>query len=220
MTTIELYTVDGSAHGPYAARPAPATWGPYEPISVTRLTAERIADDLNTRDAGCGLSAAWQGAALVFAWDERYRGEEGSETIAPDAEGRYRIGGLWPWDGVDSVRRQSLFTAGAMLRAALAEHGVTVHTDGVSPSYAIPLDPATPELEVYNRLHLLVADRDPSVEHAPSAHTGWLVVLHDENGEPGDRIYSAGAGDEPVDCLTDCVAVAAAIADWLNAYRS
>lgn len=219
MNTIELYTVDGSAHGPYVASPVPGTWHPYDPISVTRVTAERIAHDLNVGDAGCGLTAAWEGASLVFTWDERFGDEPGSETVTPDAVDRYRIGGLWPWDRVDSPRRLEKFTAGAILRAALAEQGIAVHTDGMSPSYAIPLDPATPALEVYSRPHLLVADRDPSVENAPAAHTGWVVVLHDEDGQPdGAQLYTTGTGEEPVDCRADSQAVAAFVADWITAF--
>ncbi|MFD8269184.1 hypothetical protein [Streptomyces althioticus] len=214
--TIELYTVEASAHGPYAATPVPGTWGPYEPISVTRVTAEQIMVDLNVGDAGCGLAAAWDGPNLVFTWDERYHCEEGSETVTPDADGRYRIGDLWPWDRVQTAGQQARFTAGAMLRAALAEQGITVHTDGMSPSYAIPLDPATPAPEVYNRPHLLIADRSPSIEHAPAAHTGWVTFLHDENGEPdADQLYGIGNGTAPVDCLADSLAAATAIADWL-----
>ncbi|MFI9311204.1 hypothetical protein [Streptomyces triculaminicus] len=220
MNTIELYTVDGSEHGPYVASPVPGTWGPYEPISVTRVTAEQIAYDLNVGDAGCGLTAAWEGANLVFTWDERYQGEQESETVTPDAAGRYWIGGLWPWSRAEIAHQHTPFTAGAILRAALAERGITVHTDGMSPSYAIPLDPTTPALEVYAHPHLLVADRSPSIEHTPATHTGWVVVLHDENGQPdGDPLYSAGSGDEPVDCAAESMAAATVIADWLTAHH-
>lgn len=107
-------------------------------------------------------------------------------------------------------------TAGDVLLAALADYGVTVHTDDVGMSYAIPLDPATSAPEVYNHRHLSVADRNPSVHHDPATHTGWTVFLHDENGEPvGDPLYIAGTG-EPVDCAADSQAVAAFIADWLT----
>ncbi|RZD62945.1 hypothetical protein C0Q58_14490 [Streptomyces albidoflavus] len=215
---IEMYTVEATAYGPYAATPVPGTWGPYEPISVTRVTAEQVAVDLNVGDAGCGLTAAWDGADLVFTWDQRHLGEEGSETVAPDADDRYRIGGLWPWQPLQTTQQQ--FTAGAMLRAALAEQGITVHTDGISPSYAIPLDPATPALEIYNRPHLLVADRNPSVEHPLDVHTGWVAMLHDEDGVPnGRQLYGPGAGTGPVDCVADSLAAATAIADWLTARR-
>ncbi|MEW1930488.1 hypothetical protein [Streptomyces sp. NPDC088360] len=111
-------------------------------------------------------------------------------------------------------------TAGSVLRAALAEHGVTVHTDGIGLSYAIPVDPATPAQEIYNRAHLSVADRNPSIEHDPVHHTGWTVFVHDANGEPvGDPLYIAGNG-APVDCTADSAAAAAFIADWFTAHRS
>ncbi|MER7477402.1 hypothetical protein ABTX60_07065 [Streptomyces sp. NPDC126510] len=93
----ELFTVDGSDYGPYPALPATDSWGPYEPISVTRATAEQIAHDLNTLNAGCGLTAQWNGADLVFAWDQRYRDDNGTQTVTPDGDDRYQIGGLWPW---------------------------------------------------------------------------------------------------------------------------
>ncbi|MDW8803648.1 hypothetical protein P1P68_02210 [Streptomyces scabiei] len=110
-------------------------------------------------------------------------------------------------------------TAGAALLVALAEQGVTVHSDGVGMSYAIPVDPDTPAQEVYNRPHLSVADRSPSIEHAPLNHTGWTVWLHNGNGEPvGNALYIAGTG-EPVDCATDSKAAAQFIADWLNSPR-
>ncbi|MEU7198147.1 hypothetical protein AB0B04_32270 [Streptomyces xinghaiensis] len=120
----------------------------------------------------------------------------------------------WVW--VDS----SLPTAGAVLRAALAKRGVTVHTDGMSPSYAIALEEGTSEMEVYSRPHLLVADHSPSVEHDPAGHTGWTVALHDGSGEPvGEPLYTGGDGRRPVDCTADSEAAAAFIADWLTARR-
>ncbi|MDX3345914.1 hypothetical protein PV387_03540 [Streptomyces sp. ME02-6987-2C] len=93
----EVFTVDGSDYGPYPARRVPDTWGPYEAISVSLATAERIAHDLNTLNTGCGLTAEWNGAHLAFTWDRRYRDDEGTQTVTPDTEGRYLIGGLWPW---------------------------------------------------------------------------------------------------------------------------
>ncbi|MFJ4716777.1 hypothetical protein [Streptomyces sp. NPDC088785] len=94
----ELFTVDGSDYGPYPARPASPVWGPHEPISVTGEVAARIADHLNTLNAGCGLTVTWDGGSgLIFTWDKTYRDDEGTETVTPDAEGRYPIGGLWPW---------------------------------------------------------------------------------------------------------------------------
>ncbi|MFF3256479.1 hypothetical protein ACFYWP_37110 [Actinacidiphila glaucinigra] len=319
MNTAEaLFAVEGGACGPYAASPVPATWGPYDPISVTRETAAQIAADLNTHDAGCGLTAAWDGPNLVFTWNRRYNGTEGTETVTPDAGGRYLVGGLWPWmyatvglqatcalekwgisahhdddagntwlvigrnqdadgfpemnepyivfylydDATDEITVERpvwpmddphgilrvivgdgsgsewqlmerpaaqldqcveaiaewctdpFLTSGAMLLAELAEYGITA-TSWIGMSYAIPVDLSTPEEEIYDHPHLSVADRNPSVDHLPVAHTGWTVFEHDANGEPiGDPLYITGNG-EPVDCATDSKKCAAFIADWL-----
>lgn len=110
-------------------------------------------------------------------------------------------------------------TAGAVLLAALAEQGVTVQSDDIGLSYAIPLDPNTPAPEVFSRPHLSVADRDPSIDHDPISHTGWTVFEHDANGEPvGDPLYITGNG-QPVDCAVDSTAAAEFIADWLTKPR-
>ncbi|WP_445517336.1 hypothetical protein [Streptomyces sp. NEAU-174] len=107
-------------------------------------------------------------------------------------------------------------TAGAVLLAALAEWGITTHSDDIGMSYAIPLDPATCTADVRDRAHLSVADRDSSVEHVPAAHTGWSVFVHDGNGYPvGDPMFIGGDGG-PVDCGADSAAAAEAIADYLT----
>ncbi|MFB6529875.1 hypothetical protein [Streptomyces sp. NPDC056399] len=108
-------------------------------------------------------------------------------------------------------------TAGGVLLAALAERGITAHSDDVGMSYAIPVDPATPAADVRNGLHLTVGDRNPSVEHVPAAHTGWTLFLHDQNGEPvGNPLFSSGDGETPVDCTADSSAVANIIASVVN----
>ncbi|MFF0170257.1 hypothetical protein [Streptomyces prasinus] len=110
-------------------------------------------------------------------------------------------------------------TAGSVLLAALAEYGVTAYPDGLGMSYTIPLDPNTPELEICNRPHLTVADRSPLTDHDPADHTGWMVWLHDENGEPvGDALYAAGDGDR-VDCTAESAEAAGFIADWLISHQ-
>ncbi|MEU6946595.1 hypothetical protein ABZ957_15405 [Streptomyces sp. NPDC046316] len=105
MITMQLFTVEGSTYGPYGALPVSGDWWAYGPISVTRTTAELIAEDLNVRDAGCGLTAAWVGDDLVFTWGEPFVGME-DERIAPDADGRYQVGGLWPWIEVQTERSE------------------------------------------------------------------------------------------------------------------
>ncbi|MGW6588407.1 hypothetical protein [Streptomyces globisporus] len=94
----ELFTVEASTHGPYEALPVDGTWSPYEPISVSRAVAERIAEDLNILDAGCGMTAAWDGPVLTFTWDETYDGDGGALPVRPGDDGRYLIGRLWAWE--------------------------------------------------------------------------------------------------------------------------
>ncbi|MER5301394.1 hypothetical protein ABT039_18230 [Streptomyces lasiicapitis] len=107
-------------------------------------------------------------------------------------------------------------SAGDVLLAALAGWGITAHTDGIGMSYAIPVDPATPEADIRNRPHLSIGDRNPSIEHVPAAHTGWTLFLHDENGEPVSApLYISGDGG-PVSCDADSAAVAEVIADFLT----
>ncbi|WP_406153029.1 hypothetical protein OG217_05075 [Streptomyces sp. NBC_01023] len=107
-------------------------------------------------------------------------------------------------------------SAGSVLLAALIDWGITVHTDDVGMSYAIPLDPTTPAADSRNRPHLSVGDRAPSVEHVPAAHTGWTLFIHDQDGVPnGDPLFISGDRG-PVDCRADSVAVAEAIADFLT----
>ncbi|MFE7777730.1 hypothetical protein ACFU5O_28290 [Streptomyces sp. NPDC057445] len=94
----DLFTLDNE-HGPYEALPVSRTWGPWEAISVTRATAEQITTDLTTSHAGRHLTCHWLHDALLIASDPRLRTEPGrpGRLIRPDADGRYRIGGLWPW---------------------------------------------------------------------------------------------------------------------------
>lgn len=108
-------------------------------------------------------------------------------------------------------------TAGDLLLAALAEYGITTHSDWIGMSYAIPLDPGTPEQRIRDSAHLSVGDRGPSIEHDPGEHTGWTVFLHDEHGMPlGDPLYIAGDGGL-VDCTEESAVTAAVIADFLTA---
>ncbi|MFJ3817709.1 hypothetical protein [Streptomyces sp. NPDC090056] len=94
---LELMTVDGTDYGPYPGQPTTATRSPYDMYLFAGETAQRIVEDLH-RD-NCGLTAAFEyGGALTFTWDATYRDEPGAERITPDAQGRYAIGGLWPWD--------------------------------------------------------------------------------------------------------------------------
>ncbi|MFI6282879.1 hypothetical protein [Streptomyces sp. NPDC050988] len=95
----DLFALDPE-HGPYEALPVSRTWGPWEAISVTRTTAEQITDDLPLTLAGRHLTCRWLGDTLLIASDPRLRTEPGrpGRIIQPDADGRYRIGRLWPWE--------------------------------------------------------------------------------------------------------------------------
>ncbi|MDA5279872.1 hypothetical protein [Streptomyces sp. Isolate_45] len=87
----QLFSVDGTTHGPYAALPVSGSWLPDDCISVDRVTAGRIVCDLNTLDADCGIAGVWMGDDLAFLV------EDGAHRVCPDADGRYSIGGLWAW---------------------------------------------------------------------------------------------------------------------------
>ncbi|MFD8897613.1 hypothetical protein [Streptomyces ardesiacus] len=95
----DLFALDGE-HRPYEALPVSRAWGPYDTISVTRATAEQLAADLTASHAGRYLTCRWLGDCLLISSDPRLRTEPGrpGRVIEPDADGRYRIGGLWPWE--------------------------------------------------------------------------------------------------------------------------
>ncbi|MER5372534.1 hypothetical protein [Streptomyces sp. NPDC002553] len=95
----DLFALDPE-HGPYEALPVSRTWGPWEAISVSRTTAEQITADLPLTHAGRYLTCRWLGKALLIASDPHFRTEPGrpGRIIQPDADGRYRIGGLWRWE--------------------------------------------------------------------------------------------------------------------------
>ncbi|MEU3872624.1 MULTISPECIES: hypothetical protein [Streptomyces] len=96
----DLFTLDEGESGPYEALPVPRTFGPWDAISVTRATAEQITADLPATHAGRHLTCQWLHDALLISCDPRLRTEPGrpGRLIRPDADGRYRIGGLWPWE--------------------------------------------------------------------------------------------------------------------------
>jgi hypothetical protein len=96
----DLFTLDDGEHGPYEALPVSRTWGPWDAISATRATAEQITTDLPGTRAGRHLTCRWLHDVLLITSDPRLRTDPGrpGRLIEPDADGRYRIGGLWPWE--------------------------------------------------------------------------------------------------------------------------
>lgn len=156
---------------------------------------------------------AWENEDQVEAW--LIGGGDFSDYIDVPVQAVRDLIAAHGGEHEDQVIPEPPTTAGEILLTALANLDIPVHTDGMSPSYAIPQDETTPEREVYNRPHLLVADRAPSVEHPATAHTGWVVFEHDATGQPvGDALYTGGNGG-PVDCAADSEAAADAINDWL-----
>ncbi|MGW7521858.1 hypothetical protein ACWGJ2_40465 [Streptomyces sp. NPDC054796] len=108
-------------------------------------------------------------------------------------------------------------TAGAVLRAALAEWGITMGTDYVDGTNAIPQNAATSTTDIRGRAHLTVGAGDFFAEHVPASHTGWIVGIHDEIGEHvGTMYFPAKPEGDLVDCAADSSAVAEAIADYLT----
>ncbi len=115
--SIQLFTVEGSGYGPYVGLPVSSVWTPYSGHLFTRATAELIVDDMH-RDE-CGIRGAFdpETGALTFTWDEEHDGTGGTQTVTPDAYGRYLIGGLWSWDEwgehVPHTAGQAAFAQGA-----------------------------------------------------------------------------------------------------------
>ncbi|MEU6632905.1 hypothetical protein ABZ905_32165 [Streptomyces parvus] len=133
--SIQLLTVEGSAYGPYVALPvSPPT--PYAAHLFTRATAELILHDMH-RDE-CGIRGEFDPAtgALTFTWDRHHDGTGGTETVTPDAYGRYPIGGLWAWDEwgdhVPHTAGQAAYALGA---AEYRESVTTAFPDGLIELY-------------------------------------------------------------------------------------
>ncbi|MEU9254550.1 hypothetical protein AB0D66_22205 [Streptomyces sp. NPDC048270] len=111
---VELFAIGGSGYGPYEALRVTRSrwWGPWDSISVSRQTAERIAADVNTWGADDGLTAEWKADWLVITWTARYRGmlsadarygRPGREVVEPGADGRYSLRRLWWWTPYESI---------------------------------------------------------------------------------------------------------------------
>jgi hypothetical protein len=96
----DLFALDDDGEsGPYDALPVTRAFGPWDAISVTRATAEQIAADLPASHTGRHLTCQWLHDSLLISSDPRLRTEPGrpGRLIRPDNDGRYQIGGLWPW---------------------------------------------------------------------------------------------------------------------------
>ena len=110
-------------------------------------------------------------------------------------------------------------TAGTLLSAALAKHGIIPVCDDPGMIYVVPLDPDTATADAYTSPRLSIGDRNASTGHLPAAHTGWTVFPHDGNGGLagfGEPLYIAGDGELVVDCTEDAATAAAVIAGYLT----
>ncbi|MBG7704864.1 hypothetical protein HCJ76_44085 [Streptomyces sp. MC1] len=109
-------------------------------------------------------------------------------------------------------------TAGDLMIAALAKHGIRALEDEVS--IAVPMDQSMDLDDTLWHDRIVIADRNPWYGHAPQEHTGWVVDVYNPDNEPvSDEPPIHIAGDNKgslVDCAADCAAAAAAIAAFLT----
>ncbi|AWI32641.1 hypothetical protein [Streptomyces tirandamycinicus] len=136
--SVQLFTVEGSAYGPYVALPLSDMWTPYSAHLFTRATAEEIVKDLHKDD--CGMTAAFaDDGTLTFTWTRDYDGDGGTKSIAPDGHGRYAIGGMWSWDEwgdhVPHTAGQAVFALGAAEYRWTADR-CTAQPEGLDGLYA------------------------------------------------------------------------------------
>ncbi|MFE1784091.1 hypothetical protein ACFW9F_16270 [Streptomyces sp. NPDC059506] len=229
-----LFALDDE-HGPYEALPVSRSWGPYDAISVTRTTAEQITTDLPQTHAGRHLTCHWLHDTLLIASDPRLRTEPGrpGRIIRPDADGRYRIGGLWPWeewpgqdenpdDGSESDPTREAdedTTAETSVTRALAAWGITAHrSDDAGNTWLVIAHDQTrqgfPNMlgDPYAVLYLYNEASDDgeeeiTVTRAPMAGDHWHVLTGDGTGTERKLVTL------PADQLPAC---AEAIAAWVT----
>jgi hypothetical protein len=110
--SIQLFTIKGTGYGPYVALPVSSVWTPLSAHLFTRATAELIVSGVHRDDCGIRASFDPDTGALTFTGDDGR-----TETVIPDAYGRYLIGGLWEWDEwgdhVPHTAGQAAFARGA-----------------------------------------------------------------------------------------------------------
>ncbi|MEU9168568.1 hypothetical protein AB0D34_12355 [Streptomyces sp. NPDC048420] len=114
--SIQLFTVEGTSHGPYVGLPLRDLWTPYSAHLFTRETAELIVSDMH--DDECGITAQFaDDGTLTFTVDADAIEPGGTVVVRPDEYGRYEIGGLWPWDEwgdhVEHTAGQAVLARGA-----------------------------------------------------------------------------------------------------------
>lgn len=130
---VQLVTVESTACGPYAAL-VPKGFGPYDRLLFTREGAQQIIDDLHRHTDQ--ITATWEGDSLRLARGQAGNPTGACELVAPDARGRYAIGGLWPWTAWDGqgaqTDRQAAFARGVRESFTTAPEPLP---DGLAPLY-------------------------------------------------------------------------------------
>ncbi|GAA2092081.1 hypothetical protein GCM10009759_17400 [Kitasatospora saccharophila] len=182
---LHLFWVDGALdRAPYLGLVGPDhTDGdaqPYCTAGFTREVAERITADL-AADGG-GLTARWDsGGELRFRWTAEHAGMAGSEDVAPDDRGLYRIGGLWPWSSFelppDAVRTT------APVRTETAPAAARANGNGPLKAAAAEPDPAAAVRRLTTRL-------DETVDPAEAAR---LVEQAEQHLEALSEFFGAAA---------------------------
>jgi hypothetical protein len=113
--SIQLFTVEGTSHGPYVGLPLRDLWTPYSAHLFTRETAELIVSDMH--DDECGITAQFtDDGTLIFTVHTDAIEPGGTAVVRPDEHGRYEIGGLWPWEewgGWGETAGQAVLARGA-----------------------------------------------------------------------------------------------------------
>ncbi|MFJ4676872.1 hypothetical protein [Kitasatospora sp. NPDC088783] len=190
---LHLFWVDGAFdRAPYLGLVGPDhTDGdaqPYCTAGFTREVAEHITADL-AADGG-GLTARWDSRGeLRFSWTAEHAGMAGSEDVAPDGRGLYRIGGLWPWFSFE------------LPPAALQPHPLDADRT-LSRVHA----QATPTVE---RASGGAPRQGAGAVPDPAAAMRRLTALLDETADPAEAARLVEQAEQHLEALSDFLGAAA-----------
>jgi hypothetical protein len=104
-------------------------------------------------------------------------------------------------------------TEGDVLRAALDAYGFPAYDDEERGFtwLAVPLDPATPEHETYQRPHFRISSGEHADRPASAHDEPWGVSLYDEDG---DHVTMLGGAPDGATLAEECAHVARTIAEF------
>ncbi|MGA5508975.1 hypothetical protein [Streptomyces umbrinus] len=97
-------------------------------------------------------------------------------------------------------------TEGDVLRAALGRYGLATYEDGESGVswLTVPIDPATPEREIYERPHFRISSGEHA-ERVASAHDDpWGASFYDADGEYIDSLDASPSGSTLAEDSAHC----------------